>query len=103
MWLRLRDRQLLNKKFRRQYPIRDYVIDFYCDEASLAIELDGGQHLESDAVIKDQERTEILNRCGITVLRYSNLDVLQNIDGVLSDIAETILRLLASERGTPSP
>ncbi len=103
MWSKLRDRQLLNEKFRRQHPFRGYVLDFYCDAAGLAIELDGGQHLESDAVIKDHERTEILNRCGITVLRYSNLDVLKNIDGVLSDISETLSRLLASERGTPSP
>jgi len=98
LWNILRDRQLENKKFRRQHPIGNYVLDFYCDTDKLAIELDGGQHADQKAY--DQKRTDFLNAQGITVLRFWNNDVLTNIEGT----AETILQHLSpSQQVSPSP
>ena len=73
-------------RFRRQKVIGEYIVDFYCAEKKLAIELDGSQHYEEENVIKDAERTKFLNGKGVTVLRYTNLDVDRNFSGVCEDI-----------------
>jgi len=65
LWQKLRSRQIANLKFRRQFPCPPYVLDFYCAELKLAIELDGGQHYETPKVIHDQRRTHYLNQKGI--------------------------------------
>ena len=70
----------------RQKVIGNYIVDFYYAEKKLAIELDGSQHFEDSGLAADQARTEALEQNGITVLRYSNLDVLSNFEGVCSDI-----------------
>ena len=73
-------------RFRRQKVIGEYIVDFYCAEKKLAIELDGSQHYEEENVIKDAERTNFLNGKGVTVLRYTNLDIDRNFSGVCEDI-----------------
>jgi len=73
-------------RFRRQVVIGKYIIDFYCSSAKLAIELDGSQHYEDSALIRDDERTQWLNKNGILVLRFLNSDVSNN----LSDVCATI-------------
>ena len=70
----------------RQKVIGKYILDFYCAEAKIAIELDGAQHYESEAKKKDAERDNFLNKQGIEVLRYTNIDVKENFDGVCQDI-----------------
>jgi very-short-patch-repair endonuclease len=75
-------------KFRRQHPVGKYIVDFYCDEARVAIELDGGQHAISSKY--DAQRTEELKRQGIRVFRFWNNDVLGNLDGVLERIADVL-------------
>jgi very-short-patch-repair endonuclease len=82
----LRDRRLGGYKFRRQHPIKDFILDFYCPEKKLAVELDGGQHSEGSQMIYDQSRSAILEKEGIKVLRYWDNEVLQNTDGILDDI-----------------
>jgi very-short-patch-repair endonuclease len=77
-------------KFRRQHPVRDFIVDFACTEYQLAIEVDGGQHSENAA---DTIRTAWLQSRGWKVLRFWNNDVLSNTNGVI----ETILRILKSE------
>ena len=72
--------------FNRQKVIGRYIVDFYCAEAKLVIELDGSQHCEAVGIEKDAERDDYLKSLGLTVLRYSNLDVMQNFDGVCTDI-----------------
>ncbi len=69
LWYLLRNRQIANAKFRRQHPIGPYIVDFYCHEASLAIELDGGQHAEQQ-LDYDHNRTEYIESQGIKVLRF---------------------------------
>lgn len=98
LWQRLRSRQIANLKFRRQFPCPPYVLDFYCAELKLAIELDGSQHFETSGLIHDQRRTLYLYQQGIEVVRFSNLEVLQQMDAVL----EQIIRIAAA-RKLPSP
>jgi very-short-patch-repair endonuclease len=95
LWHLLRGRNLLGFKFRRQHPIDRYILDFFCPEASLAIELDGGQH--GAQIAYDSKRTQHLERRGIKVLRFWNNEVLTETEVVMSEI----WRHLASQ--TPSP
>ena len=84
LWKHLRNRQLGGYQFRRQHPAGPYILDFYCPEVKLAIELDGSQHVERAE--QDAERTEFLGRFGIKVLRFWNVEVFKNTDGVLQVI-----------------
>ena len=87
LWFRLRDRRLNGLKFRRQMPIKSYVVDFCCEAARLIVELDGGQHVEHDH--EDARRTADLENYGYIVLLFWNNDVLSNIDGVVETIIAT--------------
>lgn len=75
-------------RFTRQKVIGNYIVDFYCAAAKLVIELDGGQHFEAAAAEKDRERDQYLHSLGLSVLRYSNLDVNENFSGVCEDILQ---------------
>ncbi|WP_425917136.1 endonuclease domain-containing protein [Acinetobacter sp. TSRC1-2] len=86
MWQLLRAKRLMNLKFRRQHVIAPYILDFYCHEIGLVIELDGGQHGTDDAIEYDAERTNFLEALGIKVVRYWNNDVLNRTDEVLEDL-----------------
>ncbi len=70
----------------RQKVIGNYIVDFYCASAKIVIELDGSQHYDNDGIYNDNLRDDYLNKLGITVLRYSNLDVDKNFNGVCEDI-----------------
>jgi len=78
-------------RFRRQVTVGNYILDFYCATAKLAVELDGSQHYEPAELYYDKKRTEYLNSHGICVLRFSNLDVLENLRGVCQQIDMTVL------------
>ena len=78
------------RRFRRQVTVGNYIVDFYCASARLAVELDGSQHYEPKEQAYDAMRTEYLNSIGIMVLRFSNLDVLRNLHGVCQMIDMTI-------------
>ena len=86
MWQLLRAKSFINLKFRRQHVITPYIVDFYCHEISLVVELDGGQHGTDDAKEYDVERTKFLEALGLTVVRYLNHDVLGRTDVVLGDL-----------------
>ena len=88
MWEILRNRKLNNLKFRRQHPVQEgFVLDFYCAEHRLAIELDGGIHKNPEQKAYDTLRTDELNKIyGITTLRFTNEQVLDKIDTVLEEI-----------------
>jgi very-short-patch-repair endonuclease len=85
---RLRDSRLDGLNFRRQHPAGPYVLDFYCPQLRLAIELDGGQHTHARQESHDRKRTAWLQECGVTELRFWNTDVTKNLDGVLEKIKE---------------
>jgi very-short-patch-repair endonuclease len=90
MWQYLSDRRLGGYKFRRQHPIGNYIVDFYCPKRKLAIELDGGQHDYPKQVDYDENRTTFLVRKGIKVLRYWDNEVLINTEGILDDILDKL-------------
>lgn len=85
-------------QFRRQKVIGRYIIDFYCHEAKLAVELDGSQHYEPEGETRDAERTAYLNALGIRVLRFSNSDINSNLAGVCAQIDQTIKTILTNKR-----
>ena len=89
LWQHLRNRQMLGQKFRRQFPIDTFIVDFVCLELKLIIELDGGQHAEQ--IEYDRHRTEKLQQRDFKVMRFWNNEVLQNTAGVLETIRMTIL------------
>jgi adenine-specific DNA-methyltransferase len=95
LWSLLRDRRFMGYKFRRQHPIEPYVVDFYCHDAWLAIELDGGEHNEPAARTRDEKRTIILEARGIRVLRFWNNEVFNNLEGVLQTIYEALTPTLS--------
>lgn len=90
LWNRIRNRQLLDIKFRRQQGIGRYIVDFYSAEYSLVIELDGDSHFTDEGIEYDQVRDEFLWSVGLTILRFTNSDIMQNIDGVLTTIITEI-------------
>ncbi|MFZ4855298.1 MAG: endonuclease domain-containing protein [Desulfuromonadaceae bacterium] len=87
----LRMRQFADYKFLRQKPIDNYIVDFYCSELRLVIEIDGDSHAET--VEYDAARTKVLHSLGLTVVRYTNDEVLRNIQGVYDDLSEKIKNL----------
>jgi very-short-patch-repair endonuclease len=100
LWFRLRGGRLDGWKFRRQHPVPPYIVDFYCMEAKLVVELDGSQH---DADV-DAARTAALERQGLQVLRFWDNQVLTDIAAVLSEILEVARdRTLTRPFGAPSP
>jgi very-short-patch-repair endonuclease len=99
LWSALRAHRLDRASFRRQVPIGPYVADFVCHAANLVIEIDGGQHFESQGLRRDARRDAYLRSKGFAVLRFNNLDVLTNRAGVL----ETIIAALAAAPSPPLP
>ena len=89
LWNRLRGRQFLGLKFRRQFPIEGFIADFCCYELRLIVELDGGIHGEADRITHDENRGTYLRSIGFTILRFSNDRVLEDLDLVLQEIART--------------
>ena len=91
LWSLLRNRQFFGLKFKRQYPIGEYIVDFICVEKSLIIELDGGQHNIDDNIKKDENRTKYLNSKGYQVIRVWNNEVDKNLEGVFLYLKKEIL------------
>ncbi len=87
LWLLLRDRRLSGAKFRRQAPVGRYIADFICLRLKLIVEADGGQHVEN---AYDLERDRWLAEEGYVMVRYGNVDILTNSEGVLADLHDRI-------------
>jgi len=95
LWSRLRANQLEGRKFRRQYAIGQYIVDFACRSEHLVIELDGGGHGNDQSESNDARRTAFLEKCGYRVLRFWNIDV-------LSDTVRVVEVIRTSLIGSPS-
>ena len=91
LWQALRNRRLAGLKFRRQHPYERFVLDAFCVEHQLEIEVDGGVHADLAQAVHDQERAEFLQARGIRVLRFSNADVEHNLFEVLRQIVAATL------------
>jgi very-short-patch-repair endonuclease len=90
LWARLRRKQLNGLQFYRQKIIGDYIVDFYCAEAKLVIELDGSQHYKESGRERDSVRDGHMADQGLRVIRFSDRDVFENIDGVMAKIWENL-------------
>lgn len=90
LWEHLQGKKLKGLKFRRQYGVGPYVVDFYCPKFKLAIELDGDTHYEDDAQENDRERENYIKTYDVHFLRFTNNEVYGNLDGVLEKIREEI-------------
>ena len=99
LWSQIRDNQL-GIKLRRQVVFGPYILDFFSAKAKLVIELDGGQHNTEEGIIKDQIRDAYLNENGLEVLRFSDIEVLENITGVMQTIYEAIKK---NKQSRPHP
>ena len=108
LWLKLRARQFQGLKFRRQHGIGPYIVDFYCPERLLVLEIDRDSHADAEHILKDQERDRYLHSLGLHVVRFQNHDVMQNLDGVLEELLNHIAAGSPSNRTqedstSPSP
>jgi very-short-patch-repair endonuclease len=90
LWSKLRKKQLKGYFFSSQKPLGGYIADFYCHQANLVVEVDGGQHYTREGIEYDKVRDEILSSMELKILRFSNIDVLTNIDGVIEIIEENL-------------
>jgi very-short-patch-repair endonuclease len=93
LWEDLRKRQIIGHKFRRQYSIRGFVLDFYCPRLKLAIEVDGGVHGAKGRRIYDKDRQKLLECLGVKFMRFSNNDVFGSKDRIVRMISKVIKRL----------
>ena len=93
VWSKVRRKQLGDLQFYRQKNIGRYIVDFYCPKGKLILEIDGGQHYEREGMKKDHQRDSYLHGLGLNVLRFSDIDVLKNIDGVVDRIQEDLQNL----------
>ena len=88
LWYYLRNNQMNNCRFRRQYPIGDYIVDFVCRSKNLIIEVDGGQHNRNENINYDDERTKYLKSRGFNVIRFWNNEIDENIEEVYNKILQ---------------
>lgn len=91
LWQALRNRKLARWKFRRHHPIDRYVVDFVTLDGKLIVEVDGVTHSTPSEIERDNARTQVLEACGFLVVRVSNTDVCENLEGVL-EMIETSMR-----------
>ena len=103
LWKCLKSRQILGYKFRRQFSVGSYILDFYCPEVKLCIELDGAGHYTLDGAYYDRQREAfLLKECGIRTLRFENKDLYYNLDGVLNDITDFLRKCRQDNKPDPS-
>ena len=84
---------MLGYKFRRQYSVSTYVVDFYCPELKLAVEIDGGSHFQKGSEDNDRQRQTFIESFGIRFLRFTNEDVFKNLEGVIEAVRRTVLEM----------
>ncbi|MDO9184829.1 MAG: endonuclease domain-containing protein [Bacteroidia bacterium] len=99
VWEVIRNRKIENCKFRRQHPIDKFVAEFYCHEKKLVVEIDGEYHNKKEQIQLDEARTQVINEYGITVIRFTNEEVLNDIQSVI----EKIINALKASPPIPSP
>jgi len=101
LWKEIRNRKLDGYKFRRQHPTGQFIADFYCHEAKLIIEVDGGIHTQPEVKERDENRTHILQKLGLKVLRFNNEDIHLNITNVLIEITKHLATPPSPKLATP--
>jgi len=95
LWSRLNRNHILGLQFRRQHPINIFIADFYCAKIKLVIEIDGSIHDITEYQEHDRGRSEILNDFGITVIRFTNEQIIEKIDSIVEQIETVVQKLLS--------
>jgi len=90
LWCEIKNRQILGYQFHRQVPMLDYIVDFYCHELLLVIEIDGDSHYHDDAPERDKIRQQRIESHGMSFLRFDDIDVKKNMAFVLNTIIEWV-------------
>ena len=90
LWSKLRMNQINNCRFYRQKILGNYIVDFFCPKYNLVIEVDGGQHYSDTMLEADKQRETALNNLGMKIIRFTNTDVLTNLNEVVAGIAENM-------------
>ena len=90
LWARLRRKQIMDVQFYRQKPLGPYIVDFYAPKAKIVVEVDGSQHMDEDVEQKDVQRDKYLKSQDLSVLRFNNLQVLQEMDSVVEMIYQAV-------------
>ena len=90
LWNHLKGKKLKGYDFHRQKPIENFIVDFFCNKLMLAIEIDGYTHGFEEVLVKDEIKEKRLTDLGVTVLRFTDRDVIDNIEGVLRSIQDTV-------------
>ena len=101
LWSKLRRKQILGVQFYRQKPLIGYIVDFYSAAAKRVIELDGSQHIEPDHQAADIQRDQDINSLGLLVLRFDNLQVLKELDAVMSVIFHVVENQIKMQNQIP--
>jgi very-short-patch-repair endonuclease len=99
LWSKIRNRQLKGFKFRRQYGIGNFIVDFYCPEARLVLEIDGDSHYDEKTRKYDMARQKYLENCKIKIIRFTNKNVMENLEGVLETTANNLPPLTPPYKG----
>ncbi len=89
-WSHIANKRFINFKFRKQHGIGPYIVDFYCAQKKVIIEIDGDTHATDKGPERDKNRTAYLESLGYKVIRYNNRDVLNNASGVFEDLAQKL-------------
>jgi len=97
LWKQLRNRKMDGFRFRRQHPVDEFIVDFFCYEANLVIELDGESHLDTTQIERDVERTRILNKHGLKVIRFKNEELEYNMEDVILKIKKELIESKKSD------
>lgn len=103
LWHYLRGRKLGGYKFLRQFSIDRFIMDFYCAQYRVAIEIDGSQHTNDQGTAYDAERTAILSEFGVTIIRFTNEDISKRIGYVLRTISDSLDVSSPSKKGDAQP
>ena len=101
LWERLRKKQILGVQFYRQKPIGNYIVDFFAPKAKLVVEVDGSQHMKVSEALKDKHRDEYLTNHGLMVLRFNDLEVLKETEGVMEVIFQRMAEQLSKNPPRP--
>lgn len=91
LWNHLKNKQLEGRRFRRQFSVGNYILDFYCPSEKLAIELDGNDHFIGYGLTQDEIRDKFLNNLNIKVLRFENKEIFERLEGVLEEVKKAFI------------
>ena len=103
LWALLRNRRLAGVKFRRQFSMDSYILDFYSPKYKLGIEADGGQHYEEEGRIRDEMRERTLSKYGVKILRFNDFEILNNMEGVYQAIEHVVEKIKNHPHPIPLP